>query len=58
MVILQPIKITEQLKNIVVTRFTDAIGEAKIPVLDMASNYDEISKSLKIKLNRIHGIWY
>lgn len=43
-------KITEQLKNIVVTRFTDAIGEAKIPVLDMASNYDEISKFLEDKI--------
>ncbi|MCX7862370.1 MAG: SPFH domain-containing protein [Bacteroidales bacterium] len=43
-------KITEQLKNIVVTRFTDAIGEAKIPVLDMASNYDELSKYLEQKI--------
>jgi len=43
-------KISEQLKNIVLTRFTDAIGEAKIPVLDMASNYDEISKFLENKI--------
>jgi membrane protease subunit (stomatin/prohibitin family) len=43
-------KITEQLKNVVVTRFTDAIGECKIPVLDMASNYDELSKFLEDKI--------
>lgn len=43
-------KIIEQLKNIVITRFSDAIGEAKIPVLDMASNYDEISKYLENKI--------
>ncbi|HOG20713.1 MAG TPA: SPFH domain-containing protein, partial [Salinivirgaceae bacterium] len=36
-------KISEQLKNIAVTRFTDAIGESKIPVLDMAANYNEVS---------------
>ncbi len=43
-------KISEQLKQIVVTRFTDAIGEAKIPILDMASNYDELSKFLENKI--------
>ncbi len=42
--------IIEQLKNIVITRFTDAIGEAKIPVLDMASNYNELSKFLEDKI--------
>lgn len=42
--------ISDQLRNIVVTRFTDAIGESKIPVLDMASNYNEISKFCEEKL--------
>ena len=37
-------KITEQLKNITVTRFTDILATSKIPVLDLASNYDELSK--------------
>ncbi len=37
-------KITEQLKNITITRFTDILGTSKIPVLDLASNYDELSK--------------
>ncbi|MBI5218814.1 MAG: SPFH domain-containing protein [Bacteroidia bacterium] len=42
--------ITNQLRNIIITRFTDAIGEAKIPVFDMASNYDEVSKLLETKI--------
>lgn len=37
-------EVAEQLRNIVVTRCTDAIAQSKIPVLDMASNYDELSK--------------
>jgi membrane protease subunit (stomatin/prohibitin family) len=42
--------ITNQLRNVAVTRFTDAIGESKIPVLDMASNFDEISKFCETKM--------
>lgn len=38
--------INEQLRNIIVTRFTDVIGEAKIPVLDVASNMNEFSELL------------
>ena len=37
-------EISAQLRNTVVSRFTDVIGSAKIPVLDMAGNYDKISK--------------
>lgn len=44
-------EITEQLRNLVITRFTDAIAESKIPVLDMASNYDEMSKLIGDKIN-------
>lgn len=43
-------KITDQLRNIAVTRFTDAIAESKIPVLDMAANYNEVSKFCEDKL--------
>jgi len=43
-------EITEQLRNIVVTRGTDAIAQSKIPVLDMASNYDELSKFVHEKI--------
>lgn len=43
-------EISEQLRNIVVTRGTDAIAQSKIPVLDMASNYDELSKFVLDKI--------
>jgi membrane protease subunit (stomatin/prohibitin family) len=44
-------EVTEQLRNLVVTRFTDALGESKIPVLDLAANYDELSKFISGKIN-------
>ena len=44
-------EITAQLRNIMVSRFTDAIGEAKIPVLDMAANYDELGEFVQKKIS-------
>jgi len=44
-------EITDQLRNLVITRFTDAIAESKIPALDLASNYDELSKFVAGKIN-------
>lgn len=40
-----------QLKRTLVSSFTDALGESKIPALDLASNYDELSKFARTKLN-------
>jgi membrane protease subunit (stomatin/prohibitin family) len=37
-------EIAGQLRNTIVARFVDAIGQAKIAVLDLAGNYDRISK--------------
>lgn len=37
-------EISNQLRNTIVSRFTDVIGTAKIPVLDLAGNYDKVSK--------------
>ena len=37
-------QVTNQLRNIIVTRFIDAVAESKIPVLDMAANYNEFSE--------------
>ena len=48
-------EVTEQLRNLIVTRFTDAIGESKIPILDMAANYDELSKFISGKINPEFG---
>ena len=36
--------ITDQLRNLIVSKFTDLLGESKIPALDLASNYDELGK--------------
>ncbi|HZU38742.1 MAG TPA: SPFH domain-containing protein [Gemmataceae bacterium] len=36
-------EITNQLRNAIVSRFADAIGQAKIAVLDLAGNYDKIA---------------
>jgi membrane protease subunit (stomatin/prohibitin family) len=38
--------VSEQLKNLIVTRFSDMLGESKIPVLDLAANYNELSAYL------------
>jgi membrane protease subunit (stomatin/prohibitin family) len=36
--------ITNQLRNMIVSRFVDVIGQAKLPVLDLAGNYEKIAK--------------
>lgn len=42
--------ITEQLRKSIMSRFTDVLGEAKIPALDLAAHYDELSGLAKAKL--------
>ncbi|HYR45340.1 MAG TPA: SPFH domain-containing protein [Terriglobia bacterium] len=37
-------EISNQLRDTIVSRFADVIGPAKIPVLDLAGNYDKIGK--------------
>jgi membrane protease subunit (stomatin/prohibitin family) len=37
-------EISNQLRNTIVSRFVDAIGQAKIAVLDLAGNYDKVAK--------------
>ena len=37
-------EISNQLRDTIVSRFSDVIGTAKIPILDLAGNYDKISK--------------
>ena len=36
-------EISNQLRNLIITRFSDVIAESNIPVLDMAANYNELS---------------
>ncbi len=42
--------ITGQLKRLIVSGLTDLLGELKIPALDLAQNYDEISGKAQQKL--------
>jgi len=42
--------VANQLRNIAISRFTDVLGESKIPILDLAGNYDELGLYIK---NRI-----
>jgi len=42
--------ITDQLRNLAVTRGMDAIAESKIAILDLASQYDEVSKLITEKI--------
>lgn len=34
--------LTDQIRNFIVSRFSESLGEAKIPALDLAANYSEI----------------
>ena len=40
-----------QLKRTLVSGFSDSLGESKIAALDLASNYDELGKFIRVKLN-------
>jgi membrane protease subunit (stomatin/prohibitin family) len=43
-------EIGEQLRDMLVARFADVIGESKIPVLDMAANQDDLGNFLTTRL--------
>lgn len=43
-------EIKDELRSLIVTRFIDAIGESKLPLLDMAQNYKDISEFCQQKL--------
>jgi membrane protease subunit (stomatin/prohibitin family) len=43
--------IDEQLKRAIVTEFSDALGELKIPALDLAAQYKEIGETIRAKIN-------
>ncbi len=40
-----------QLKRAIVTEFSDALGELKIPALDLAAQYKEIGDAIRAKIN-------
>ncbi|MDX1548134.1 MAG: SPFH domain-containing protein, partial [Rhodothermales bacterium] len=43
-------EITDQLRNLIVSRFTDTVAESKLAVLDMAANYDELGAFVREKI--------
>ena len=40
-----------QLKRAIVTEFSDALGEMKIPALDLAAQYKEVGEGIRAKIN-------
>ena len=48
-------EIVDQLRNLIVSRFADIIGESKIPVLDLAANYDELGEFVTNKIRQDFG---
>lgn len=43
--------IDAQLKRAIVTEFSDALGELKIPALDLAAQYKEVGETIRAKIN-------
>ena len=43
-------EISEQLRNLLVTRFSDLLAEARIPALDLAANYNEFGQLLETRV--------
>ena len=43
-------EIANQLRNVIVSRFVDAVGQLKIAVLDLAGNYDTIGKMVQDRI--------
>ncbi len=51
--------IDAQLKRAIVSEFSDAIGEMKIPALDLAAQYKELGEAIRTKINedfRTYGL--
>lgn len=43
--------IADQLRNLIVSRFADILGESGIPLLDLAANYDELGDFITQKIH-------
>ena len=44
-------EITDQLRNLIVSRFAEIVAEAGIPILDLAANYDDLGEFLQNRIN-------
>ncbi len=43
-------EVSDQLRNLIISRFTNIAGNSKIPVLDLAANYDQLGEFLTEKI--------
>jgi membrane protease subunit (stomatin/prohibitin family) len=43
-------EISDQLRNIIIARFSNIVANANIPILDLASNYDQLSQYITERL--------
>jgi membrane protease subunit (stomatin/prohibitin family) len=43
-------EIANQLRNVIVSRIVDAMGQSKIPILDLAGNYEKLSQIAKERI--------
>ncbi|HMD54527.1 MAG TPA: SPFH domain-containing protein [Phycisphaerae bacterium] len=43
-------QVSDQIRDTIVARFTDALGQAQIPALELAGNYDKLSKAALEKI--------
>ncbi len=48
-------EIDDQLTNLIVSKFTTILGESKIPILDLASNYEKFSEYISQKIAPYFG---
>lgn len=46
-----------QLKRAIVSEFSDALGELKIPALDLAAQYKELGEAIRAKINADFSGW-
>lgn len=48
-------EVTHQLRNMIVSRFTDALAESELAALDLAANYDELGDFVREKIGSEFG---
>ena len=44
-------EVEDRLRNLILPRFTDLLGESKIPILDLAANYNELGDFIKQQMH-------
>jgi len=44
-------EVSDQLRNLIVSRFATIVGQANIPILDLAANYEQMSEFIEEKIS-------